>query len=43
MSLIFMAAGFAVTHILRFVLPDFVLLFILLGAVLAGGDKPEWG
>ena len=42
-SLIFMAAGFAVTHILRFVLPDFVLLFILLGAVLAGGSKPEWG
>jgi hypothetical protein len=32
-----------VTHILRFVLPDFVLLFILLGAVLAGGNKPVWG
>ncbi len=38
-----LAAGFAVTHILRFVLPVFVLLNILAGSVLAGGDKPNCG
>ncbi len=35
--------GFAVTQILRFVLPGFVLFYVLIGAVLAGGDKPVWG
>jgi hypothetical protein len=38
-----LVAGFAVTHILRFVLPAFVLYYILLGAVLAGGNRPAWG
>ncbi len=36
-------ASVAITHILRFMLPDFVLLYILLGTVLAGGDRPAWG
>lgn len=40
---LFLVAGFGFTHILRFVLPDFVLLYILLGGILAGGDKPLWG
>ncbi|HXL72399.1 MAG TPA: glycosyltransferase family 39 protein, partial [bacterium] len=42
-SLLVFIASVAVTHILRFMLPDFVLLYILLGAVLAGGDRPVWG
>ena len=42
-SLLVFLACVAVTHILRFMLPDFVLLYILLGAVLAGGDRPAWG
>ena len=42
-TLLFITAGFAVTQILRFVIPDFVLLFILLGVTLAGGNKPGWG
>ena len=42
-SLLVFIASVAVTHILRFMLPDFVLLYILLGAVLAGGDRPAWG
>ncbi len=33
----------AVTHILRFMVPDFVLYYVLLSAVLAGGDRPFWG
>jgi hypothetical protein len=40
---LFLVVGFGVTHILRFVLPDFVLLYVLIGTVLAGGDKPIWG
>lgn len=32
-----------VTHILRFMVPDFVLFYVLLAAVLAGGDRPFWG
>lgn len=35
--------GLTATHILRFVVPDFILLYILLGTVLAGGDRPVWG
>ena len=35
--------GFAVTHILRFAFPGFLLLFVLAGAVLGGGEKPAWG
>ena len=42
-SLLVFLASVAVTHILRFMLPDFVLLYILLGAVLASGDRPAWG
>ena len=37
------AAGLAVTHILRFVLPAFIFLYILLGATLAGGNRPAFG
>jgi hypothetical protein len=33
----------AVTHILRFMAPDFLLLYVLLASVLAGGDRPFWG
>ena len=36
-------AGFAATHILRFSFPGFLLLYVLAGAVLGGGDKPAWG
>ncbi len=42
-SLLVFIASVAVTHILRFMLPDFVLLYVLLGTVLAGGDRPAWG
>jgi hypothetical protein len=42
-SLFIFIASVAVTHILRFMVPDFVLLYILLAAVLAGGDRPVWG
>jgi hypothetical protein len=42
-SLLVFIASVAVTHILRFMLPDFVLLYILLGVVLAAGDRPAWG
>ena len=35
--------GLAVTHILRFSLPVFVLLYLLAGILLAGGERPEWG
>jgi hypothetical protein len=38
-----LAAGLAVTHLLRFVLPAFIFLFVLLGAALAGGDRPALG
>jgi len=42
-SLLIFVVSIAVTHILRFMVPDFVLLYILLAGVLAGGDKPFWG
>ncbi|HTA76966.1 MAG TPA: glycosyltransferase family 39 protein [bacterium] len=42
-SLLIFVISIAVTHILRFMVPDFVLLYILLAGVLAGGDKPFWG
>lgn len=38
-----LASGLAVTHILRFNLPVFVLLYILAGVVLMGGERPAWG
>ncbi len=38
-----LAAGFAVTHILRFVLPVFVLFYVLAGTVLWGSGQPAWG
>jgi hypothetical protein len=36
-------SGMAVTHILRFIGADFVLIYILAGAALAGLEKPVWG
>ena len=41
--IIFLAAGLAITHIFRFILTDFILFYVLLAAVLAGGERPEWG
>jgi hypothetical protein len=38
-----LVVGLMATHILRFVVPDFILFYILLGVVLAGGDRPAWG
>ncbi len=39
---VLLAAGFAITHILRFVLPAFVLFYVLAGAVLGGGEQIAW-
>ncbi len=36
-------AGLSVTHILKFMVPGFVFLFILAGAFLSGTDRPWWG
>ncbi|HJT25595.1 MAG TPA: glycosyltransferase family 39 protein, partial [bacterium] len=43
LTLILLISGFAVTHILRFVLPVFVLFSVLAAVVLGAGDKPGWG
>ena len=40
---LFFLSGFLVTHILRFLGTGFILVYILLGAVLGGGNKPHWG
>ncbi|HEY5038864.1 MAG TPA: hypothetical protein VIJ93_07320, partial [bacterium] len=40
---LFFLAGLSVTHILKFMVPDFVLFYILLSAVLVGGNRPAWG
>ncbi len=42
-ALFFFPFGFLATHILRFLGTGFVLIYILLGGVLGGGDKPHWG
>ncbi len=42
-TLLFFLSGFLVTHILRFLGTGFILLYILLGAVLGGGNRPPWG
>lgn len=39
---LFFASSLAVTHVLRFLLLGFILLYVLIGAVLAGGDRPGW-
>src|SRR5581483_4262717 len=36
-------ASLAVTHILRFALPFFILFYILLGTLLGGADRSSWG
>lgn len=38
-----LAFGLAVTHLPRFLLPAFVILFLLLGCLLGGGDRPVLG
>ena len=40
---ILLVLGLSVTHILRFVVSDFVFFYILLGALVTGGDRPVWG
>lgn len=35
--------GFSITHILKFIIPDFLFLYVLLASALMGGDHPEWG
>jgi 4-amino-4-deoxy-L-arabinose transferase-like glycosyltransferase len=42
-ALLFLIAGLAVTHIFKFILTDFPLFYVLLAAVLCGGDRPAWG
>lgn len=42
-SFLFFLGGFTVTHILRFLGTGFILFYILLSVVLAGGNKPSWG
>lgn len=39
----FLVLGLSVTHVLRFIVPDFVFFYVLLGALLSGGDRPIWG
>src|SRR5581483_4823529 len=36
---VLLVLGLLVTHILRFIVPDFVLFYVLLGALLSGGDR----
>jgi hypothetical protein len=42
-TLLFFLSGFLVTHILRFLGTGFILAYILLGAVLGGGNRSHWG
>ncbi len=39
----FFLSGFLVTHILRFLGTGFILIYVLLGGVFAGGNRPHWG
>jgi hypothetical protein len=40
---LFFFSGFLITHILRFLGTGFILIYILLGTVLGGGNRPGWG
>lgn len=40
---LFLVLGLSVTHILKFIVPDFVFLYVLLAAALWGGNRSDWG
>ncbi len=42
-TLCFFTFGFCVTHVLRLLGTGFVLIYVLLGGALGGGNKPQWG
>jgi hypothetical protein len=39
---LFFAGGLLITHILRFMVPAFAVLYLLMGVVLTDGERPRW-